>query len=155
MTSVKCPACGTTVAIPPNKSGLPWWAGCLIAVAVIPIVVAVIGILAGIAIPSFISARSRAQQTACIVNMKMIEGAKDQWALSQGVTNGNPNEAALAPYLPNSKKLICPAGGTYTYHAVGQEPECSKHGTISENTASSIQPHPASMPVRADTQSKN
>lgn len=48
MNSVKCPSCGAQIALPPQiqKTGLPWWAGCLIAAAVVPIAVAVLGILA-------------------------------------------------------------------------------------------------------------
>jgi len=29
-------------------------------------------------------------------------------------------------------KVTCPAGGRYTYHPAGEEPECSVHGTASQ-----------------------
>ena len=47
----------------------------------IMIVVAIIGLLAAIAIPNFVHARTTAQQAnACINNLRQIDGAKQQWA---------------------------------------------------------------------------
>jgi prepilin-type N-terminal cleavage/methylation domain-containing protein len=42
----------------------------------IMIVVAIIGLLAAIAIPNFVRARTTAQQNACINNLRQIDGAK-------------------------------------------------------------------------------
>lgn len=53
----------------------------------IMIVVAIIGLLAAIAIPSFMRARTTSQQNACINNLRQIEAGKDQYALEQGLTN--------------------------------------------------------------------
>jgi len=47
----------------------------------IMIVVAIIGLLAAIAIPNFIKARSYSQVNACIANLKQIESAKSSWAM--------------------------------------------------------------------------
>ena len=47
----------------------------------IMIVVAIIGLLAAIAIPSFVKARNTAQQNGCINNLRMIDGSKEQVAL--------------------------------------------------------------------------
>ena len=55
----------------------------------IMIVVAIIGLLAAIAIPSFMRARVTSQQNACINNLRQIESAKDQYALEAGLTNGS------------------------------------------------------------------
>jgi len=54
----------------------------------IMIVVAIIGLLAAIAIPSFMRARLTSQKNACINNLRQIEAAKDQYALENGLTNG-------------------------------------------------------------------
>jgi len=53
----------------------------------IMIVVAIIGLLAAIAIPSFMRARTTSQKNACINNLRQIEAAKDQYALENGLTN--------------------------------------------------------------------
>src|SRR5947209_19333386 len=47
----------------------------------IMIVVAIIGLLAAIAIPNFVRARTTSQMNACINNLRQIDGAKQQWAL--------------------------------------------------------------------------
>ncbi|HZQ46036.1 MAG TPA: prepilin-type N-terminal cleavage/methylation domain-containing protein, partial [Verrucomicrobiae bacterium] len=46
----------------------------------IMIVVAIIGLLATIAIPNFMRASAKAKQTACINNLRQLEGAKQTWA---------------------------------------------------------------------------
>ena len=50
----------------------------------IMIVVAIIGLLAAIAIPNFLRARSTSQQNACINNLRQIDGAIQEWALEKG-----------------------------------------------------------------------
>ena len=42
----------------------------------IMIVVAIIGLLAAIAIPNFVKARTASQKNACIANLKQVDGAK-------------------------------------------------------------------------------
>jgi len=49
----------------------------------IMIVVAIIGLLAAIAIPNFVRARTTSQQNACINNLRLIDSSKQQWALEQ------------------------------------------------------------------------
>jgi prepilin-type N-terminal cleavage/methylation domain-containing protein len=66
----------------------------------IMIVVAIIGLLAAIAIPNFVRARTTSQTNACINNLRQIDGAKQQWALEFGAaTNSRPGIAELQPYL--------------------------------------------------------
>src|SRR2546426_11847081 len=45
------------------------------------IVVAIIGLLAAIAIPNFVKARTTSQMNACINNLRQVDGAIQQWAL--------------------------------------------------------------------------
>ena len=52
----------------------------------IMIVVAIIGLLAAIGIPNFVKARETAQTNACINNLRVIDEAKQQWALETGQT---------------------------------------------------------------------
>lgn len=138
MSNVQCPACGNVMDVPPQKSsGLPWAIGCLIALAVIPMVMGVVGLLAAIAIPSFVKARSTSQKNACINNMRMLDSAKEQWALAERKSIGDAivtiGDNGVNAYMKFGETPFCPAGGTYTYHLVGQDPECSIHGTLSES----------------------
>ena len=98
----------------------------------IMIVVAIIGLLAAIAIPNFIKARTTSQMNACINNLRQIDGAIQQWALE----NKKGAAAAVAftdisGYLKNA--VICPSGGTtfadsYTIADVATKPVCAKVG---------------------------
>jgi prepilin-type N-terminal cleavage/methylation domain-containing protein len=95
----------------------------------IMIVVAIIGLLAAIAIPSFMKARTTSQQNACIENLRQIEGGKEQWAMSANKAQGDAFETtAVAAYIKGNVFPLCPASGTYTYNAVGTDAACSVTG---------------------------
>jgi prepilin-type N-terminal cleavage/methylation domain-containing protein len=96
----------------------------------IMIVVAIIGLLAAIAIPNFVRARTTSQMNACINNLRQVDGAKQQWALeTKQATNATPVITDISPYLRNS--VTCPAGGagatfgsSYTIGDVSTKPVC-------------------------------
>ena len=93
----------------------------------IMIVVAIIGLLAAIAIPNFVKARTASQKNACIANLKQIEGAKANWALEmKKVDTDTPATTDLygaANYIRTEP--LCPGGGTYTIGNVATRPVCS------------------------------
>ena len=79
----------------------------------IMIVVAIIGLLAAIAIPNFVKARTTAQKNACINNLRQIDGAKEQWALENRKGAADAVTATdVTPYIKGGDQLKCPAGGT-------------------------------------------
>ena len=132
MAIVKCTACGNQIQVPQHSSGMPWVIGCLVVAVVIPMVVAVLGLLAAIAIPSFVKARQTSQENVCINNMRQIDSAKEQWAMQANANAGAVAGAAeISPYLMGGVIPACPAAGTYTLHVIAQEPECSTHGSLS------------------------
>lgn len=62
------------------------------------IVVAIIGLLAAIAIPNFVRARTAAIQNSCIANLRQIQGATQVWAIDTGAADAAvPAVAALEP----------------------------------------------------------
>ena len=94
----------------------------------IMIVVAIIGLLASIAIPSFVRARLQAQRTGCISNLRAIDGAKEGWGLDNQKSPGSAvDEAAVNSYIKNGTPN-CPGGGTYTYGNLDAKPTCSVAG---------------------------
>ena len=96
----------------------------------IMIVVAIIGLLAAIAIPNFIRARTTSQKNACINNLRQIDGAVQQWALeNKKDSTAKVAYTDISPYLKNA--VICPQGGTafsdsYTLATVADKPVCQK-----------------------------
>jgi prepilin-type N-terminal cleavage/methylation domain-containing protein len=93
----------------------------------IMIVVAIIGLLAAIAIPNFVKARSASQKSACIANLKQIEGAKASWALeNKKVGTDTPTDGDLfGATLYIREKPSCHAAGNYTLNNVDTRPTCS------------------------------
>jgi prepilin-type N-terminal cleavage/methylation domain-containing protein len=96
----------------------------------IMIVVAIIGLLASIAIPNFVKARTTAQRQACVANLQQIDGAIQMWATEtkQGET-ATVTAADILPYLKNA--VVCPAGGktfadSYSVTTVQARPACQK-----------------------------
>ena len=87
----------------------------------------VMPLIVAIAIPNFVKARETAQQNACINNLRMIDGAKQQWAIEDHASEGDPiTSEEIDTYLPSGFGAIqCPAGGTYSINAVGVDPTCS------------------------------
>src|ERR1700691_6219383 len=100
----------------------------------IMIVVAIIGLLAAIAIPNFVKARTTSQQNACINNLRLIDASKQQWALEQRKqSTDTPAVSDLQPYLgrgSNGELPTCPVdpqngfGTSYTPNNVGTSPVC-------------------------------
>ena len=85
----------------------------------IMIVVAIIGLLAAIAVPNFVHARSSSQQNACINNLRQIDGAKQNWALENHVDPlSTPQDDQIQMYLGrgvNGVLPFCPADTSQTF----------------------------------------
>jgi uncharacterized protein involved in exopolysaccharide biosynthesis len=65
---------------------------------------------------------------SCINNLRRLDGAKLQWAQQNNKTADTvPTPQDIAPYFDNSLPT-CPAGGTYTLNAAGQQTACSIPG---------------------------
>ncbi len=103
----------------------------------IMIVVAIIGLLAAIAIPSFMKAREQSQLNACMNNLRQIESGKEQWALAEKKAQGDAVvDASIDEYMKATPE--CPAGGAYTYGAIGTDASCGTHGTIASPTTAAV-----------------
>jgi len=104
----------------------------------IMIVVAIIGLLAAIAIPNFVHARTTAQMNACINNLRQIDAAIQQWALENNQGVGAAVTAAnITPYLGRGASgsiasVFCPLDSTHAFAAsytivdTSTKPVCQK-----------------------------
>jgi prepilin-type N-terminal cleavage/methylation domain-containing protein len=106
----------------------------------IMIVVAIIGLLAAIAIPNFIKARETARKNTCINNLRLIDGAIQQFALENNKNSTSTVPAAsLTVYLGRGGTgtidiaggaktgTYCPSGGKYdASYTINTKPNCSK-----------------------------
>ena len=85
----------------------------------IMIVVSLIGLLLAICIPSFMKSRETSQLNTIFSNLRIVESAKDQWALQNQKGSGDtPDWVGLADYIKGG--TVKPATSeTYTINAVG------------------------------------
>ena len=100
----------------------------------IMIVVAIIGLLAAMAIPNFVRARTTTQQNACINNLRQIDGAIQQWALEKNKAgSATVTSADAMQYLGRGsigEWPTCPSGGTYSMTTVNERPRCDQSGHV-------------------------
>ena len=82
----------------------------------IMIVVAIIGLLAMIAIPNYVSARATAQEEGCVKNLSNIFTAKELFALENNISAiVVPTPAQLDPYIKGgTARCLCPADRNQT-----------------------------------------
>jgi prepilin-type N-terminal cleavage/methylation domain-containing protein len=94
------------------------------------IVVAVLGILVGMAFPNFIKSRNNAQKQICIENLSQIESAKQIWGVEGGKREGDAATDAdlfgVTRYM--KQKPLCPGGGTYDLTGIGANAKCTVPG---------------------------
>jgi hypothetical protein len=65
----------------------------------------------------------------CINNLRLIDGAKQQWALEAQKPPGTLlTPANLMPYMKSNALPVCPAGGVYTLNPIGLAPICNIPG---------------------------
>jgi prepilin-type N-terminal cleavage/methylation domain-containing protein len=102
------------------------------------VVVALVGMLAGISVPSFMKARDSANLNVIRSNLRMIDDVKQQWAVDTRATKTSvPNGADLAAYLRGNEMPESLVGETYFINSV-------------ENQAAAVIPLPmAGLPAGA------
>jgi hypothetical protein len=97
------------------------------------IITVIVGcVFAGWAIPNFIRARATKASNPCIINLRLLEAGKEQWAIEHNKTNGaDVTWKDVLPYIgrgPADQIPKCPDGGVYILGKVGEQPKCSIGG---------------------------
>jgi len=94
----------------------------------IMIVVSLVGLLATIAAPTWVRARTQSQTQVCLNNLKQIDGAKQEWALENKIGQGTPAYTDISGYLKHS--VLCPGDSSETFatsynmNTVSDKPTC-------------------------------
>lgn len=77
------------------------------------------------------AAQAAEHLSICVNNLKLIQAAKQQWALENNKPAiAVPKADDLAAYLPGKTMPICPDGGTYIINAVGVPAACTVQGHV-------------------------
>jgi prepilin-type N-terminal cleavage/methylation domain-containing protein len=101
--------------IRPNRSSGGW------TLVEIMIVVSLIGMLAGIAMPSALKARDVAHLNIIYSNLRLIEDAKEQWATETRVGPGaDPADTQLLPYFKRNTLPQSILGEVYSPNPLGE-----------------------------------
>ncbi len=68
-------------------------------------------------------------RNTCINNLRLIDGAKQQWALEKNAAgDAAPTARDLQPYLKDGIFPVCPDGGAYAINSVDAIPTCTIQG---------------------------
>jgi len=97
------------------------------------VVVAILGLLAAIALPSFVRAREISLRTSCQETLRQMQAAKAVAAIENhwgsGVsasTLGNPlYKDTISQYLRSGVRPVCPTGPDCYYNGVSEDASCS------------------------------
>jgi len=75
--------------------------------------------------------QQQASLQACVDNLRLIDAAKQQWALDKNAdANATPTAQDLAPYFQGGVLPVCPNGGVYQINSMTVAPTCSVHGRV-------------------------
>ena len=96
----------------------------------IMVVIAIIGMLMGVATLGISHAIKSSKQNICNMNIEAIESAKEMWSLeSKKGDNDTAGEDDLKVHLKNNLFPTCPSGGTYSINPNNVKATCSIHST--------------------------
>ncbi len=99
------------------------------------IVVVILGILAAVAIPRFMTTRDESQFRSCQGNLLAINGALDEHCFMLNISASDVDDAVLASVLANTARFPdgppkCPKDGSAYSIAGNHRANCTNHGTI-------------------------
>ena len=98
----------------------------------------VVVVLAGAGLLSF-RVRTRAQQNACLNNLRQLDGGSQSWGAVFRKSRGDEVDVpAVCEYIKGNTLPICPSGGEYTVPSLGLGPSCSVHGPLWEGQNTSV-----------------
>jgi prepilin-type N-terminal cleavage/methylation domain-containing protein len=100
------------------------------------IVVVILGILAAIAMPRFMTTRDEAQFRSCQSNLAAINSALDEHCFIVNIPATDVDDAVLATVLANTARFpdgpptCLKDGSAYSIDADNKRASCTNHGTI-------------------------
>ena len=84
-------------------------------------------VLVAIAVPNFAKSKTTACKNACVNNLRILDGAKEQYALDHKLPKGyvlnSEQEKGLYEYCKGGAPS-CPGGGKYSMNPIDVTPTC-------------------------------
>lgn len=91
----------------------------------IMIVVLIIGVLLGVAVPQFLQSRETSRNRTCVSNLKKLDEAKEMRAAEQRLNPGDACDMLDLIPIYIRRAPTCPSAGTYTVGVIGTNPTCT------------------------------
>lgn len=93
------------------------------------IAIAVIGVMAAVAVPTYSQTRVRTTETTCAKNRKLMQHSKMLWMIDH--EKSDEDEVLFRDLIPEyvPEPPVCPMGGEYALNGLTREVSCSKHGS--------------------------
>ena len=92
------------------------------------LLLAIVGLLLGVALPNSLRAQKKANAHHCRANLEDIQYAIQSWVSTESI---GPEEKvtfeAIGKYLDRGE-ISCPSGGLYIFPAVSDKPSCTVKG---------------------------
>ncbi|MSU34775.1 MAG: prepilin-type N-terminal cleavage/methylation domain-containing protein [Pedosphaera sp.] len=99
----------------------------------IMIVIMIIGLLAGVAIPAISGNIAKARKHTIVANLRSIDMIKNQWSLENKKGDGEtPSESDLGPLFNNGKFPSAVAGEKYNINAIGSKPTATVSSKLAD-----------------------
>jgi prepilin-type N-terminal cleavage/methylation domain-containing protein len=105
------------------------------------IVVVILGILAAVALPRFLTAKEQTELRACQTNMTAINSALEEYCLKNSMTPSDIGGDTLnivmgttdigITYFPDGAPR-CPKVGVYSLDDTSKRVRCDKHGSLAD-----------------------
>jgi len=99
------------------------------------IVLSILGVLAGLAVPAFKMVHKRSQQKSCYANLRTLNGAVQWYSADNNITYQITAPEHFDPLVEGGflqARPECPANGAYTCETGLKQCVCATHGTINE-----------------------
>lgn len=100
----------------------------------LPTAVTAAVLLYSISIPLLDATKAHEDRMTCAGNLIHIAGAKEHAVKMHDYHDGDvvPDSTVSELMKAGLDRSLCPAGGVYSVNPVGEDPECSVHGTLND-----------------------
>ena len=92
------------------------------------LLIAVFGLLVGVAVPNKLRADQKADVNRCRANLENLEFSVSKWAAKGSKKDGSPVTLQDIQSFTGKDLGRCPSGGEYNLISVGERPSCSIAG---------------------------
>ena len=92
------------------------------------LLLAIVGLLLGVALPNSLRAQKKADAHHCRANLEDIQYAIQDWVSTESIGPGENVTLELIRKYLDEREVSCPSGGRYILSTVREKPSCTVEG---------------------------